>query len=163
MSVYEEGIDPIFLFRAAGAMVGTVVLFFIFYLATGSLGDLVLIISAFFLVFLAMLPPIAKMRFKLTNTEVIVESIIYNKAFKLSDIRHAGTNVRWKHLTRRKGLRIELEDNREDLISHAKRKMVHYLSPTKSAIVLMDGSIYSLPVNNSKKFFKELTERINNQ
>jgi len=40
---------------------------------------------------------------------------------------------------------------------------VHYLSPTKSAIVLMDGSIYSLPVNNSKKFFKELTERINNQ
>lgn len=157
---YEESIDPEFLFRAATAMVGTVVLFFLFYILTGDLGDLVLIISAFFLLFLALLPPIAKVRFRLTDSELLVQSAIYNKSFRLSNIRDAGTNIRWKHITRRNGFRIEVKKTDENLLSHAKRKIIHMISPTKSAIVLTDGSIYSLPVKNPKKFFKELKDRL---
>lgn len=158
---YEESIDPLFLFRTAGAMVGTVVIFFLFFLLTGSLGDLVLVISAFFLIFLAMIPFIARVRFVLTDSELHITSTIYNKSFKLSNIKDAGTSIKWKPMTRRRGLQIKIEKTEEDLVSHLKRKLVHTLSPTKSGIILMDGSIYSLPVKNPQKFFKELKNRAN--
>lgn len=161
MGAYEEGIDPLFLFRAASGMVGTVVLFFLFYVATGSLGDLVLVIAAFFLVFLAMLPVIANVKFRITDSELQVVSRMYNKTFKFANIRDAGVGVKWRHITARKGFRLEVNKRAEEgLVQHAKRKLIHKLSPTKSAIILMDGAIYSLPVKNPEKFFGELKRRL---